>query len=319
MFENEQKLIEKQIQAYLKENGLPEAVIQWAWIPFSGNWGMATSFFQLASQDAKVKGVKMNVAAHAQEIAQGIADVIELPEGFERAEATRGYLNLYFSTRDYSQRVIDTVLSESNDYGKGTSTGERVMVEFSQPNTHKAFHVGHLRNVILGNSICNILEKSGDEVVRANYLGDIGLHVIKWMWCYLKYHNGEKPTEDITRWMGDVYAEADRRHHDEPEADAEIRALFARWDRRDQDVVDLWKETRQWSLDGFDDIYNELGVKFDHLYFESEVEDSGKVIVDELIEKGLATDERPEGAVVVKLDDLCGTKYKYREIGREQV
>ena len=87
--------------------------------------------------------------------------------------------------------------------------------------------------------ICNILEKAGNDVVRANYLGDIGLHVIKWMWCYLKYHNGEEPGEDITRWMGDIYAESDRRHHDEPEADAEIRALFARWDRRDQDVVDL--------------------------------------------------------------------------------
>ena len=157
MFETEQKLIEKQIQAYLKENGLPEAAIQWTWIPFSGNWGMATSFFQLASQDAKAKGVKMNVAAHAQEIAQGIADGLSLPEGFERAEAVRGYLNLYFSTKDYSRRVIDTVLSEGNDYGKGAPTGERVMVEFSQPNTHKAFHVGHLRNVILGNSVCNIL------------------------------------------------------------------------------------------------------------------------------------------------------------------
>ena len=312
MFETEQKMIAEQIGAFLKENGLPEMNVQWTWIPFSGNWGMATSFFQLASMDAKAKGVKMNVAAHAQEIAQGIADVLTLPAGIERVEAVRGYLNLYFSTKDYSRRVIDNVLDEGNDYGKGEPTGQRVMVEFSQPNTHKAFHVGHLRNVILGNSICNILEKSGDEVVRANYLGDIGLHVIKWMWCYLKYHNGEKPENDITRWMGDIYAEADRRHHDEPEADAEIRALFARWDRRDQDIVDLWKETRQWSLDGFDDIYNELGVRFDHLYFESEVEDSGKVIVDELIEKGLATDERPEGAVVVKLDDLCGTKDKYR-------
>ena len=82
MFEIEQNLIEKQIQAYLKENGLPEAAIQWAWIPFSGNWGMATSFFQLASQDAKAKGVKMNVAAHAQEIAQGIADVISVMTRF---------------------------------------------------------------------------------------------------------------------------------------------------------------------------------------------------------------------------------------------
>ncbi len=312
MFETEQKIIEDQVKAYLTENGLPETEIQWAWIPFSGNWGMATSFFQLAAQDAKAKGVKMNVGQHAQEIAQGIADRLQLPVGFERAEAVRGYLNLYFSTKIYSQRVIDEVLMQKDEYGRGAATGERVMVEFSQPNTHKAFHVGHLRNVILGNSICNILEKAGDEVIRANYLGDIGLHVIKWMWCYLKYHNGEEPGEDITRWMGDLYAESDRRHHDEPDADAEIRALFARWDRRDQDVVDLWKKTRQWSLDGFDDIYKELGVRFDHLYFESEVEDSGKVIVDELIEKGIATDERPEGAVVVKLDDILGTKEKYR-------
>ena len=312
MFESEQKSLAEQINKYLKDNNLPDMNVQWSWIPFSGNWGIATSFFQLASRDAKEKGVKMNVPAHAQDIAQGIADTIELPYGFERAEAVKGYLNIYFSSKIYSQRVIDEVLDKGNDYGKGEPTGQRVMVEFSQPNTHKAFHVGHLRNVILGNSVCNILEKSGDEVIRANYLGDIGLHVIKWMWCYLKYHNGEQPSGDITRWMGDIYAEASRRHETEPDADAEIRALFARWDRRDEDVVELWKTTRQWSLDGFDDIYNELGVHFDHLYFESEVEDSGKVIVDELIEKKIAVDERPEGAVVVKLDDLCGTKDKYR-------
>lgn len=312
MFESEQKSLAEQIKNYLKENNLPDMDVQWSWIPFSGNWGIATSFFQLASRDAREKGVKMNVPAHAQEIAQGIAGTIELPYGFERAEAVKGYLNIYFSSKIYSQRVIDEVLEQGNDYGKGQPTGKRVMVEFSQPNTHKAFHVGHLRNVILGNSVCNILEKSGDDVIRTNYLGDMGLHVIKWMWCYLKYHNGEQPSGDTTRWMGDIYAEASHRHETEADADAEIRSLFARWDRRDEDVVALWKTTRQWSLDGFDDIYHELGVRFDHLYFESEVEDSGKVIVDELIEKKIAVDERPEGAVIVKLDDLCGTKDKYR-------
>lgn len=312
MFEKEQKEINRQISAYLEKNDLPVRELQWTWVPFSGNWGIATSFFQLASEDAKAKGVKMNVPAHAQEIAQALAETLVLPEGMERAEAVKGYLNLYFSTKDYSRRVIDEVLEKKSAYGKGEPTGERVMVEFSQPNTHKAFHVGHLRNVILGNAICNILEQSGDEVVRANYLGDMGLHVIKWLWCYTKYHNGEEPTGDITRWMGDVYAEASRRYEDEPDAEPEVRALFARWDRRDEDVVELWKKTRKWSLDGFAEIYAQLGVKFDHLYFESEVEDSGKVIVDELIEKGLAVDERPEGAVVVKLDDLCGTKEKYR-------
>jgi arginyl-tRNA synthetase len=64
------------------------------------------------------------------------------------------------------------------------------MVEFSQPNSLKAFHVGHLRNMVLGAAISNILEKSGDEVIRANYLGDIGLHVITWLWNYLQFHNG---------------------------------------------------------------------------------------------------------------------------------
>jgi arginyl-tRNA synthetase len=132
------------------------------------------------------------------------------------------------------------------------------------------------------------------------------------MWCYLKYHPGEEPSGDITRWMGDLYAEATRRHEEEPDAEAEIRELFGRWDRRDPDITALWERTRQWSLDGFADIYKTLGVKFDHLYFESEVEDSGKEIVDELVSKGIAVDERPDNAVAVKLDDLCGTKEKYR-------
>ena len=128
----------------------------------------------------------------------------------------------------------------------------------------------------------------------------------------MKYHNGEQPTGDITRWMGDLYTEASQRAETEECAEAEIRALFARWDSRDPETIALWKETRQWSIDGFAEIFNRLGVRFDHYYFESDVEDSGKVVVDELIAKGIADDERPENAVVVKLDEKFGTKDKYR-------
>ena len=77
------------------------------------------------------------------------------------------------------------------------------MVEFSQPNTHKAFHVGHLRTLMLGAAVSNILEFAGWEVVRANYIGDIGLHVMKWMWNYLTNHNGEEPGKDRIRWLGE--------------------------------------------------------------------------------------------------------------------
>ena len=106
------------------------------------------------------------------------------------------------------------------------------MVEFSQPNTHKAFHVGHLRSAILGDALARIIEFAGNEVVRANYPGDMGLHVIKWLWGYLKYHNGEEPETDITQWMGKVYADASRKLEENPDLETEVRAIYARWDKQ---------------------------------------------------------------------------------------
>lgn len=311
MFETEQKIIENEVRRYCAEHGLPEAPIQWNWIPFSGHWGISTPFFQLAALEAR-QGKKGNVKERAQQIAEAIAEHLGLPEGFERVEAVRGYLNLYYETGAFASEVLDTVLEEGKTYGRGAKQNKRVMVEFSQPNTHKAFHVGHLRNVILGDAISKILDYSGLEVIRANYLGDIGLHVIKWLWNYTKNHAGAQPTGDKVRWMGDIYAEADRKFEADPAVQEEVRALFSRWDQRDPEVVALWKKSRAWSLEAFDQVYELLGVHFDHIYFESDVEESGKELVKTLIEKGIARDERPEGAVIVPLDEILGEKEKYR-------
>ena len=187
------------------------------------------------------------------------------------------------------------------------------MVEFSQPNTHKAFHVGHLRTLMLGAAVSNILEFAGWEVVRANYIGDIGLHVMKWMWNYLTNHHGEQPGKDRIRWLGDIYTEADNLFHSDPEVEKAVRALFQRWDAHDPELVALWEKTRRWSLEGFDDIYRMMDVKFDHVFYESEEEESGKDIVEDLITRGIARDERPSGgSVFIPLDELAGTKDKYR-------
>ncbi|HEX7567033.1 MAG TPA: arginine--tRNA ligase, partial [Anaerolineaceae bacterium] len=216
-------------------------------------------------------------------------------------------------TAVYTQRVIDSVLNQKKAFGRAERRGQRVMVEFSQPNTHKAFHVGHLRSAILGDVLCRILDGAGFDVVRTNYPGDMGLHVIKWLWNYMNYHQGERPKRDVTHWMGQLYAEASRRLEEHPELEAEVRALYARWDQRDPEVVTLWEETRQWSLDGFNALYSLLDIHFDRYYFNSMVEHPGKEVVAGLIAKGIAQDGRPEEPVIVKIDELLGlSQEKYR-------
>ena len=282
MFDLEQKNVEALIKDFARQKQLPELMIQWNWIPFSGHWGISTSLFALAAAEARQKQQKTNVPARADELAMQLAEFIGTPAGFEKVEAVKGYLNLYFSQSEYAQRVLEKVLEKKEKFGRSDRKNERVMVEFSQPNTHKAFHVGHLRSAILGDTLARILDFAGYDVVRANYPGDMGLHVIKWLWCYKNFHPGEKPDKNITQWMGKIYAEANAKLEDNPDLEAEIRALYKRWDQGDPEIVKLWEETREWSLQGFYQIYETLNIKFDVYYFNSQMEKPGKEIVQEL-------------------------------------
>ncbi|MBN1538244.1 MAG: arginine--tRNA ligase [Anaerolineales bacterium] len=313
-----QKSIELQINNILKQNGLPEQeFFIWNSLPFSGVSGTSTSFFQYAATIARrYKNGEITLPSlplNAQDISNLIVENLDLPPLYSNVEAAKGYLNFYYSQSQHYQQVVDNVLNQGEKFGWGEAKGERILVEFSQPNTHKAFHVGHLRNVVIGDAICNILEAAGYDVVRANYINDTGLHVIKWLWNYQKRHMGERPGEDKTRWMGDLYAEANHKMEESPEAEAEVRALFTRWDQRDEEVMALWRESRQWSLEGFDQIYELLGVRFDHIFYDHELEKPGQKLVEDLIQKGIAIDERPEGPVIIRLDDLLGlNKETYR-------
>lgn len=311
MFEKERAFIEAGINEILKREGIQAEPLNWSWIPFSGHWGIATSFFKLAS-NSKDFHPELDVKKRATVLADLVQQRLALSPDFERSESVNGYLNIYFDTRRFAKRVVDEVLASKSDYGKGAA-GQKIMVEFSQPNTHKAFHVGHLRNMVLGDSVCRMLEFAGNDVIRANYIGDIGLHVIKWLWNYIHFHPGENPPEgSVTRWMGDLYAESIKRLEADPDLEVQVRELFRRWDDKEADIVQLWEKTRRWSLEAFDEVYDLLDIRFTKIYLESDVEDSGKEIVDQLIKAGIAKDERPEGAVIVDLDEVLGTQDKHR-------
>lgn len=315
MFTNEQTSIEKKIITFLKSNNIPYTEnLKWKPIPFSGEWGSSTSFFEIAAIEARSGKVK-NVPTRAQEIAESVAVEFTNQPGISRVEAIRGYLNLYFITSEFSKRVIENVLDLGPDYGRGLDKDSSLMVEFSHPNTHKSIHVGHLRNMMLGDSIATILDFAGFKVIRANYFGDYGKDVIKWMWNFQKYHKDEKPpSKDITKWMGDLYFESTSNLANDQNGETEIKEMFVKWENRDPEVYDLWKETRQWSLDGFFEVYEILGIKFDKLYYESEMEAPGKEMVQKLIDLGIAEDERSQsGPVIVKIDEkLSLDKETYR-------
>ena len=312
MFQKEQLDLTGQIQEILRDLDIPLTEgLDWTPIPFSGDWGIATSFFKTAALEAKTTK-SFNVPQRAEEIASLAAEKLPPQELFPRVEAVKGYLNCYFNPQIFSARVIEGVLEDDN-FGRGERKNQTLMVEFSNLNTHKAFHVGHLRSTILGDVISRIMDYAGYDVVRANYYGDMGLHVIKWLWNYQTHHQGEKPPEDATQWMGELYAEASQRLEEDPALEGEVRDLYARWDRQDPDVVSLWKETRQWSLDGFEDLYRILDIHYDRYYSNSEVEFQGKEMVEDLIKRGIAEDLRPDDAVIVRIDDLLGLeKEKYR-------
>lgn len=327
MFAAEQQSIGALIHTYCAENEIPSPQdLQWKPIPFSGDWGISTSFFQLAAQEAR-SGEKVNVPARAQEIAEGIAAQIGLPEGFSRVEAVKGYLNLYFSSSEFSRRVIDTVLEQGDDFGRGQPKGERVMVEYAQPNTHHSFHIGHYRNAILGEVLARLVAFAGFDTIRASYPGDIGLGVITVLWAYEKFYKGQEPegVHERGQWLLKLYVEATNlltAKEDESPAeeaqrqayDAERREMYRQWDAGDEYLRQLWLETREWSLEELRDILQMMDIDIDVWFFESEVDEPSKAMVEELIARGIADDERPQGGpVIVRIDEKLGLKKeKYR-------
>ena len=149
----------------------------------------------------------------AAEIAEGIAERLRALNHFADVRAENGYVNCIFDTDKVATALVHSVLSAGADYGRGAPIAERVMIEYAQMNTHKEFHVGHLRNVALGAALVRIMRFAGYDVVAASYPGDSGMHVIMCLWCYLEFHVGKEPKDPAKRgrWLGNMYVESNQR------------------------------------------------------------------------------------------------------------
>ncbi|MFH1325246.1 MAG: arginine--tRNA ligase [archaeon] len=232
------------------------------------------------------------------EIAQELSNRIN-KKNFDGVKVVNGYVNFFIDRNKFTNKVISDILGKKDNFGKMKSGKKKVMVEFSQPNTHKAFHVGHIRGTSLGESLARIFEFRGNKVLRVNYSGDTGMHVAKWIWCYKKYHSGEKLRNEES-WIAGIYAEAVRKIGENEGFKEEVDEINRKLEsKKDKKLNELWKKTRKLSINSWEEIYKELNTKFDVHFFESEMERRGKEIAQELLKKRIAV--KSDGAVIMDL------------------
>lgn len=237
----------------------------------------------------------MEVATEIVELLEGRIDDFDAPEIVKP-----GYINFTLGGGYLRQLVIE--INESGKSFGSLENKERSMIEYSQPNTHKEFHVGHLRNVIIGNALVNTLRKCGQDVVAANYIGDTGTHVAKCLWGLVKFHDDVEweQIENKTEFLGKVYSEAAQKIEENDEYKKEFKEVQKEFENGDSKLVELWEKTREWSLDDFNKIYDELGVRFDVFFYESEEEKEGKKMLPRLLETEIIRES--EGAIIADLE-----------------
>ncbi len=425
------KLVSTEIARVLKETPFEldlsvDEVMQLLEVPSDSSHGdHAFPCFTLAKQ------LRKSPAMIASDLADRVQQQLSESDAFSQIKSVGPYVNFHVDSGHRARSLIPAIVF-GDFLSRRPDKACRVMVEYSQPNTHKAFHVGHTRNVALGDALVRICEWAGYDVIAANYIGDVGAHIAKCLWYFRNFYSGEIPDERRGEFLGEMYTKAvelldfsllTRAPHpgvvtarvqsiqphpkkknlqivevdsgnqvnqvvcggtgfavgdivpyanigsrvggrivsvadfegveshgmvcsekevslgddnlkifvfpNETRVGEEIaeilrvdgalpptQSVIKEMEKRERgvsevlhaleqgepEITELWKKTRQWSLDEFDEIYEWLNARFDHIFYESDVSDSGKSVVKEFLEKGVLV--KSEGAIGADLSQF---------------
>lgn len=238
------------------------------------------------------------------EIAQKIADKLE---GVNVEIVAPGFLNFISPDEYFVAKITDFNQNLAKSIAHNEYLDKKVIVEFSDPNPFKVLHVGHLYTSIVGDSMARIFEFAGAKAIRANFGGDVGLHVAKTMYMMLKRQDEMKDLEDAEKqaeFMASCYVEGTRKYEEDETAHEKIVALnkeiyqISLEDKHDSDVAKIYWQGREWSYDYFKKFYAKVGVSFDKYYPESSVTKRALEEVQKGLEAGVY--EKSDGAVVYR-------------------
>lgn len=264
-----------------------------------------------------LKITKESPEASGQRIGEWLQENSDIVKAFN---VVKGFLNLEIVDKTWVE-VLQRI-AKDEDFTQLPEKGEKVMVEFSSPNTNKPLHLGHLRNNFLGDSTARILSANGFEVKKVNLVNDRGIHICKSMLAYQKFGNGETPESSGMKGdhlIGKYYVEFDKHYKaeiaeltasgadlEEAKKQAslilEAQQMLQKWENGDKETVALWEKMNGWVYEGFDETYKTMGISFDTMYKESNTYLLGKELVEEGLEKGIFF-KKENGSVWVDLTD----------------
>jgi arginyl-tRNA synthetase len=265
-----------------------------------------------------VKQTKKGPEQTANEIGQYLTEKVELVASYN---VIKGFLNLSIQPSFW----VDFVKQHYQDVHYGwaePNSKQKILVEYSSPNTNKPLHLGHVRNNLLGYSVAQILKANGYQVTMCNLVNDRGIHICKSMYAWIQFGNGETPASSGLKGdhlVGKYYVAFDKQYKTEQkelvsqgmsEADAEKQApsiiaaqdLLRKWEANDPETVGIWRTMNSWVYEGFDSSYKKMGVSFDKFYYESDTYLLGKEIVQEGLAKGVFF-KKDDGSVWIDLTD----------------
>ena len=252
-----------------------------------------------------------------QLIGEYLKDNCEVVSNFN---VVKGFLNLSVSHSAWTSLLNE--IATVDNFGFSASNGRSVMVEYSSPNTNKPLHLGHLRNIFLGWSMANIYAALGFDVNKVQIINDRGIHICKSMVAWQKFGNEETPESSGMKGdklAGKYYVRFDQEYKKEiaalvdqgveqkaAEKQApiflEAQEMLRKWEAKDEQVYNLWSTMNSWVYDGFNKTYDQMGVTFDKLYYESNTYLLGKEVVNIGLESGVFF-KKEDGSVWIDLTD----------------
>ena len=209
----------------------------------------------------------------------------------------KGFLNLSLSKTFWTENLQEAATKDFS--APLPSTGKRIMVEFSSPNTNKPLHLGHVRNNLLGASVSNLLKAAGNEVIKTTLVNDRGVHICKSMYAWQQRFNGATPASSGKKGdhlVGDCYVEFAKMEKEDPSVMEKVHEMLVKWEEADPEVRKLWEMMNSWVFEGFEQTYKALGITFDESYYEHDTYLLGKELVQKGLDMGVFVKD-PDGSV----------------------